>query len=287
MSLDEKGDQIEFIPKRYTVWARIDGPSATFVPDMNELQDKLRSLDSAISERMKRAISRLNFPPFANFSNRAESIRGEISHFEYNLHRRSEFDHDDLTDIIAFSGSRLQDSIDLHSSIFDELDHSGIIEIVDSEHKDISRIPSRFILPMIDGAQVREEEVGDDSLNWSHERHRSLLGNARRLREDLLTDSLFRSGRDTEQPDEQGGGGKWWRYAGASLRVLAGTGVAVGNTGLALTAGLTSTIVTIGATAVPTYVGVLGSICAGLAQAADGLEKIGQIQAENQQRRRR
>ena len=75
-----------------------------------------------------------------------------------------------------------------------------------------------------------------------------------------------------EKPDDSTPFSRWF---GPSLRVLAGTGLATANAAVGVTAGLTATIATIGATAVQTYVGVATSIYTGLAQVADGPEKIG------------
>ena len=111
---------------------------------------------------------------------------------------------------------------------------------------------------------------------WTSTTHRASLEAAEATRTRLIVEAAKGRERAGEERSQQPADATVLsRWIGPSLRVLIGTGLATANAAIGVTAGLTATIATIGATAVPTYVGVATSIYTGLAQAADGLEKIG------------
>jgi len=82
--------------------------------------------------------------------------------------------------------------------------------------------------------------------------------------------------------DEKKVAGSFLRYVSASLRILTGTSLSAANVGIGLAGGLSLSVVTLGATAIPTYVAMATSILMGLVQVEDGLDKIGLVQKDEQ-----
>jgi hypothetical protein len=149
----------------------------------------------------------------------------------------------------------------------------------------LAKLPKTSVLPMSDVMPGPASEVVGQSEGegWTASRHRSLLTEAENARWRLLSPpwaSRRIRGEMHKEPESAPREGNLLEWGGAGLRILAGTGLSVGNAAFGITAGLASTIATIGATAVPAYVGVATSIYTGLTQVAEGLEKISKIGKE-------
>ena len=168
-------------------------------------------------------------------------------------------------------------SVTLHEEVYYALDNSGLIELLEEFGPRLARMPADFVLPAYDlELQRRDKLISslEEARNrlWNGSIHRESLQAAEATRNELIANVV---GSDTRSPDKDNGDATFSsRWAGPSLRILAGSGLAIANAAVGVTAGLAATIATIGATTVPTYVGVLTSIYTGLTQAADGLEKI-------------
>ncbi len=101
---------------------------------------------------------------------------------------------------------------------------------------------------------------------WTSTTHRASLEAAEATRTRLIVEAAKGRERAGEERSQQPADAiVLSRWIGPSLRVLIGTGLATANAAIGVTAGHTATIATIGATAVPTYVGVATSIYTGLA----------------------
>jgi hypothetical protein len=285
ISLDQEGNNIRMIPKSWRSKNYPDTPRAAFSPpNSKEIKNKIYEINNGIQERFRHALRNINYYPFQRFAERALKIKKQIHDFEYSYNRFGGDQMFPMNEIVDFLGSRVDESTEIHAEVYGEIERSGIADIVSESWPQISRLPSKYVMPSIDyemsnrGIVENLETIPDET--WSRSRHRTLLNEARRSREKALIGFLSRPVLEEEMPHMEGPEpqrGFGIRYAGASLRIITGTGLAVANIGLGLTAGLASTLVTIGATAVPTYVGVATSIATGLVQTSEGLEKIGTL----------
>jgi hypothetical protein len=183
----------------------------------------------------------------------------------------------------------------VHKRVIDELDRVQVTEIVEQAAERLPRIPAKYLLPLVDADNRRHTQALADDLHqwretgWSNQRHRHAMTSISRRGETILFEAIMSS--KYREPKKEGSEesrafspaqepGATMRYFGASLRILGGTALVATDLSLGLTAGLWSTILTVGATSVPTYVGVTGSVGTGLFQVADAMEKIGGIQKE-------
>ncbi len=290
ISEDLSGERIRLVSQPWKSQSFPEGPLAKFAePDLAEEEHAIDRLSDKLTSRLKRALRRLDYRPLQRFADRASQIRAQIYHAQHNVSRLIDLPEDSQSELAAFTASRLDEVIELHSEVFAELEESGVAEIVAESSEEISFIPIRYTLPAIDGMDGYDPWTGIEidsthqGLLWSAREHRQQLDAAREVKQQVIIRAIMRRPDATEGPESdepKRPRGTVLRYFGASLQILMGTGLATGNVGLALTAGLTSTIATIGAALVPTYVGVGTSICVGMVQVSDGLGKIGVIQKD-------
>jgi hypothetical protein len=263
---------------------------ATFaIPDGENLDNKLRKLDDGLRGPLERSFSRIDYRALKRFTRRAPELTRDIE--EYSRHSSRMFPEYDSPrgQLADFVLARVDESIDLHEEVFQEFEQSELAGTVSQFGAELSKLPADQALPYVDrefiGGSSSSLEGGRGPVSdrpWTLERHRIALRRTREVRTRLVTAALAptHEGDEALAKDEKPKRGRFWRWGGASLRILAGTGLAVANGALGLTAGLATTITSVGATAVPIYVGVATSIYYGVTQAADGLEKIGGIMDE-------
>lgn len=246
----------------------------------NELYEELEAINSAISAPMRRAVSRLSFERLHQAGHRSSELRRDIDRARYEIQMAD----DRLlsrNEVLAFLIAQADQSTTLHREVYDTFEGSGLTDVLDDFGPRLASLPSELTIPAYDLEFQSSEDLASSleatrDQRWTSTTHRASLEAAEATRTRLIVEAARgreRAGEGRlEQPD---GSTVLSRWIGPSLRVLVGTGLATANAAIGVTAGLTATIATIGATAVPTYVGVATSIYTGLAQAADGLEKIG------------
>jgi hypothetical protein len=289
IALDRAGKDIRFFTKPWSSAGRRDAPYGTFAPEnFEELTRELRELDENVREEFHQSINHLDFRLLQILINRASDLRDKLHQVYYTIQRDFDIqlsEDDPQNDLLSLELAKVTETVDLHDQLFEELTSTGIVELCNKYSEILGKFPARYIIPNadfvgIDERMLPEETPPLDERIWNEAEHRRRLSEAQRVRDNAVLRMLSRrprrpaGERRRSREEEPAAEFNTARYIGASLRIIAGTGLTVGNAALAVTAGLTSTIMTIGATAVPNYVGVLGSICTGLVQAADGLEKI-------------
>jgi hypothetical protein len=171
-------------------------------------------------------------------------------------------------------------SADLHREVFESFEESGLAEIVSDYGVQLAQIPPEFTIPAYDLEFQDEGELissleSSRERGWSASEHRTVLQQAEAKRAQLLTEAGIGSSKAADTSPRSSDANFFSRWCGPSLRILAGTGLAAANVAIGLTAGLTGNVATLGATSVPTYVGVVTSVYTGMSQVADGLEKVG------------
>lgn len=248
--------------------------------NVRELGEELRSTNAAILDPMRKAISRLKFDELHQFGHRSEELRGHIRRAEMDQIRgwSGRTARDELMDFLSAQADR---STSLHREVYETLEDSGLTEILDEYGPTLARLPPDLVIPAYDLEFESREELTatferTQEEQWTSQKHRASLMAAEETRTRLIVEASADREKEradkAEKPDDSTPFSRW---IGPSLRVLAGTGLTVANAAIGVTAGLATTIATIGATAVPTYVGVATSIYTGLTQVSDGLEKIG------------
>lgn len=242
------------------------------------LNDQLRQTGKAVSAPMRRAIANIKFDRLHDFGHRGSELRRAIVEWRNGP---LPSDRSDRAELMAYLAAQADRSTALHRNVYETLDSSGVTPILAEFGPQLAKLPPELTIPAYDlEFESRRDLAGSveatRDLPWSPERHNGALNSAEATRDRLMfataeARSPERAG-PVERPDDSTPFSRWF---GPSLRVLAGTGLAAANAAVGVTAGLTGSVVTLGATAVPTYVAVITSMYTGLAQVAEGLEKIG------------
>ncbi|MGY3171586.1 hypothetical protein ACVWYU_000960 [Pseudomonas sp. TE12234] len=240
-----------------------------FREDAGELQERMFDLEGVLQPPLEKAFRRLDFHQLVKFSQRADELRWHA------------YDTEHIADLVGLVASKTDAALRLHEDVFLALEDSGLLEALQENASDLRSIPREFLLPAADLEFQSEDEliahVSDKAESLSISKHKEQLDLAFARRDNLILRSRNRtpSKASEEPPKKESDATLLSRWAGPTLRIIAGTGLASANAALGITAGLTSNLVSIEATVVPVYVGVATSIYTGIGQVADGLEKIG------------
>src|SRR5262249_17248991 len=153
--------------------------------------------------------------------------------------------------------------------VYDTIDERGLTEILNEYGPRLARLPPDLTIPAYDLEFESREDLTSALQDaresaWTGSRHRELLEAAEATRHNLMEEASRARGQ-TDGSARAEDSTMMSRWFGPSLRILAGTGLAAANAAVGVTAGLTATVATIGATTVPTYVGVVTSVYTGLA----------------------
>ena len=180
--------------------------------------------------------------------------------------------------------ANLTTAVSLSDELYSALAKTGLGNAIGSFGSDLATLPTQYALPNLDGTfnkdVVRDLPAGGSQPVWT-------MGRQKVLR-DAASDKLTRMSGSANAPLESVEAHQTakhrlfsassfpskTKFAGASLRIAVGTGLTVGNLALGVSAGLADTLFSVGATALPVYVGLATSAYTGLVQIADGLEKI-------------
>jgi hypothetical protein len=285
ISLDREGRDIRLIRNVYSVDYHRDRELAAFAPeDGKSLDEELRRLNELLQPSMDRALRTVDYRKLRDFSEKAPGVARRINQ-QMRQRETEEAVHiePDVDEFLSFLQSQADRAVDLHGEVYREFEDSGFTGVVSEFGQRLSHLPQTAALPLADATPSLAPEMlrPTERKAWTAERHRALLAGAENLRSQLAF-SVWAShrGGKTMGPEPEtapSARGQFLEWCGAGLRILAGSGLAVGNGALGITAGLTTTMLTIGATAVPAYVGIATSIYTGLTQVAEGLEKISKI----------
>ena len=283
VALDEKLTDIRLVSSKYGYHISYDYKKVhpdLYYKNAEELQARLEEFESILSPQLERVFSRLKYDRLHAFSHRSSLIRHQVERSTYeasHLH----FDKSSLSDLIGFLVAQTDQAIDLQREVYDTVADSGLAEIISEYGPKLAKLPTELTLPA-DDLRFEEREVLTSALEnsrdrpWSAENHQSILQQAEATRNGLLLKAI-ESRRTNERIEKTRSGDStlWSRWIGPTTRILAGTGLVAANAALGITADLTATLATIGATSVPIYVGIATSIYTGSVQVAEGLEKIG------------
>lgn len=281
VALDEDLTDIRLVSEYYSITYNHEKKLSKLIfENAEEVYEELRTTSDAISDLMRGAISRIKFDRLHQFGHRSAELHRQLHSAEYELKMRviASTSRDELMGFLIAQADR---ATVLHREVYETLEDSGLTSILDEFGPRLTHLPSELTIPAYDLEFFSMHELTSTlesvrKKRWTGKKHRVSLEAAEATRTQLIDEAIKELCRENnakpEKPDDSTRLSRWF---GPTLRILAGTGLATANAAVGITAGLTSTIVTIGATAVPTYVGVATSIYTGLAQVADGLEKIG------------
>jgi hypothetical protein len=245
-----------------------------------EIQEKMWQTNEAILEPMQDAISRIKFDRLHEFCRHSK----ELERLLYRAKEERKYGYLSYTPLNEWINSLIVQadrSTPMHREVYETLEDSGLTEVIGEYGPKLAQLPAELTIPAYDLEFETREELTSSLEStrdqpWTRERHREFLKAAEETRIRLIRGNTKEHDKQDEANSEETDDSTLFsRWIGPSLRVLVGTGLAIANTTVGVTAGLTTTIATIGATAVPTYLGVATSIYTGLAQVSDGLEKIG------------
>jgi len=244
-------------------------------------EKELRELAPEVFDRTRRAISRMDFNQLHRFDHQASAMRQEIRDRDYDLYRGIRYNGSGREELLGYLAAQVDRTAALHRDVYESFEESGLADVVGVFGPRLANIPPKFTIPAYD-LEFQDEKELTASLessrenHWTASEHRVALSQAEAKRTQLLAETGLGAPKETETPPRKSEDANFFsRWGGPSLRILAGTGLAAANVAIGLTAGLTGAVATIGATAVPTYVGVVTSVYTGLIQVADGLEKVG------------
>ena len=290
IALDREGRDIRLV--RNITSSRYDPKDrAEFaVANAEEVDKKLNDLNRALKSRLDQSFAALDTRPLQRFSERAPVLMDEIHRsLTEREDRRYRFAEETPADnLVDYLSARGDEVTELHADIFYELERSKIADTVGEFGNELSRLPLNHALPYFDselvgGWRIMEEKESIKREVWTPAQHLKTLNSAQRVRAQLLSNAVFRStqprdrSKRREEKSERQERRDFSKWTGASLRAIAGTSLIAADATFGVTAGLMSTITSIGLTAVPVYVGVATSIYTGLVQAADALEKFGDL----------
>jgi len=246
ISLDRNGRDVRFYSKRWVSVGRRDAPLATFVPEnVVTLSKQLQELNDSIQREMQRAIEQLDFRLLQRLISRASELRKELYRNRYvleiELHRLGHDYEDPTINLVMLSLARSSEVLELHEQLFEELANSGITKICEENHDKIRTIPPKYIIPGSDGAFLEDEAPPEDDLRsrelpWNEQAHRATMAAARRRRDDVILGVLSDKRAAEVRKSESGEDipSRAARYVGASLRILSGAGLTVGNAAIAI-----------------------------------------------------
>jgi hypothetical protein len=280
---DAEGSRIRLVQGTRSRTVYSNAPRANFAPaNLEQIEEQINNLDEKLQPRMEIALKKLDLRPLQRFIYRAPQLYRAISRTQEYLTSptSSDFEDNPSNELFYLIAARADEAVELHSEVFNELEQSGIADIVSEHAQELTSLPAKYTLPSIDAvlgdvSQLRletGESVGEGT--WSIQQHRSDLDGALRAREQAVFQFMSPSKRAAASGQQRRPGGTLTRYIGASLQIVVGSVAVAMNPFLGMTAGLASTCVTMGATAVPTYVGVVASVGSGLAIAGAGFKYL-------------
>jgi len=281
IALDEDLTDIRLVPEYYSIgYDHEKKLSKLSFENADEVHDELRNTNDAISDPMRVAISKMRFDQLHKFGHLSAQLRWKIHRAERDQ-RMYRIDSTPRDELIGFLTAQADRATALHRDVYETFEEAGLAAILDEFGPRLTRLPAEITIPAYDLEFSSKEDLTSTLVltrdqRWTEKGHRASLEAAEETRAQLIVESTKEHDQEGEAiSKEHDDSTPLSRWFGPSLRVLAGTGLVTANAAVGVTAGLTTTIATIGATAVPTYVGVATSIYTGLTQVADGLEKIG------------
>lgn len=252
-----------------------------YYENAKNLQMQLQELNSVLAPQLERVFSRLKYDRMHAFSHKSSLIRHQLRRWEELWRLDNNPYESSLSDLIGYLAAQTDQAIDFHREVYDTVEDSGLAEVMSEYGPKLAELPTELTLPA-DDLKFEERNVLTSALEksrkrpWSSENHKSILQQAEATRATLLVKAI-ESRRGNERTDKlrSDNSNILSRWLGPTTRILAGTGLVAANVALGLTAGLTATLATIGATSVPIYAAIATSIYTGSVQVAEGLEKIG------------
>ncbi|MDG9667076.1 hypothetical protein ONV78_04950 [Hahella sp. CR1] len=276
IAMDESLSDIRLVEDAHAISYDYDNMhESLLVEDAKQVKDQLRVLNNDISENMREAISKVRFDRLHDINYRLaqlkEIIYREKDYFENRLYLEQ------YNELFGFLIAHVDQVADLHRETYNIYEYAGLTKILEEIGPKLVELRAELIIPAYDlEFESRRELITSFDNSWTREKHINLLDAVEKIRFELIRKAgqEFDSNSKSE-PEEPCGGDILSRWVGPSLRILAGTGLTIANAAAGISAGLVSSVTTIGFTAIPAYIGVAGSIHTGLIQVADGCERIG------------
>lgn len=285
ISLDDELTHIRLVERGTWLMASYDHRkrlSKLAYDNSTELEQRLHDVNVDLSRQLRSVLSKVRYDKLQMFCRASFKIASEIRRGEaqaYENMRNQDFGYAE-DELVNFFIAQVDRSTAMHAEVYEMFEDCGLSDVLDEFGGELSVFPAELVIPAHDLEFEAKDELvsafeSTKDENWTSTKHRNFLKAATDARYEFLhlhsKKDNYIDGAQKESDDST----SLSRWIGPSLRILAGTGLTAANAALGVTAGLTTTIATIGATAVPTYVGVATSLYTGLAQVSEGLEKIG------------
>jgi len=281
ISLDPEGEDIRLLDRWTHLTFHWDRPRASFaLPDGDEIERRLQAIEIMLKERLQEPLNTVDYRTLRKIATRAEALRSQLQ--QSDEHAMAIASSEDRLSSPDYAN--LTTAVSLSDELYSALAKTGLGNAIGSFGSDLATLPTQYALPNLDGTfnkdVVRDLPAGGSQPVWT-------MGRQKVLR-DAASDKLTRMSGSANAPLESVEAHQTakhrlfsassfpskTKFAGASLRIAVGTGLTVGNLALGVSAGLADTLFSVGATALPVYVGLATSAYTGLVQIADGLEKI-------------
>lgn len=296
VSLDRDGRHIRLIrPGQLSgVAYDYDDRAAFSVPNARQIEERLQSFEERFGRAVVSGIYRLDVARIRSIIDRARRLAANLSAAELAAPLSSEADP-----LTEFRLARTAAALRLAEQLREELDRAELLDLLDMLDYELAELPLDHTLPAADLQVMAPFFQREDQAGEQIHRHAAV----RRLRERLESVEQEQSAyilgklmRREQQGKEAGASrdepvtsyrGTIPRWIAASLRIAGGAALTGFNAVAGISSGIAGTILTIGATAVPTAVGVAVSMHTGISQMAEGLEKAGALMKESAEAKQR
>lgn len=257
LALDEKGENIQFIPQQDFQSSRFEheAKKANFALSEKTLQS-IETFREEIKANSLIALQKIDYNLIRRISN------------EYKLiYENSRGDHHHLNELNLMDTIIRVDS--LNRELGGEIDSSGLGEIIMINGKTIQGFLCKETLPALDGYIMPYRDL-DELLRFALENN--LIKDQRYFREALAieTDELSSLTKEESENNHQQVFEKWK----AISRITSGGLLTSGNLTLGLVTGIVTSVPTLGIGGVGVVLGIMGSAFTGLNKCLDGIKSL-------------
>ena len=214
-----------------------------------------------LSESINRALDKLDYNRLRRLSLRAQTDTNALRHWREAAHREvfEEFPIDAALDGRAS-----------HAELLDEVNQSGIGEILHEKHELIRAHISRETLPLLDASITSRAEIDEMIALAQAINHLS----ESRLGLDWLHQITPAIMLRSAHPPESSPLAHRLHFIAALIKLTGGSGLAAANLALGVLAGAGTALPTLGLGTVAATIGIVTSAYTGLNSAADGLKDL-------------
>ena len=279
VSLDKEGNDIRLVKREKLPEISYDEKDkATFaIQNARDIEKKILKLADDLETPMELALRNLNYSLLTQIIREAR-IREQEVHGSFPddgfRHTATEMTERFSSGLEYFHKCKVDKSLRAYQRMHDELDRTGILDLVDRNSSKIVELPLEYILPEAD-LPLLPKELEQTAAKWSK---RGIEEALRTVDENKTLLIIEDKDRERKFFADQGKG-RTSRWVAASLKLISGTVLTAGN-GVLGAVGFLGTITTLGGLTMPVALGIMASVSAGLGAFADGVEKVGGLMKE-------